>query len=368
MRKLCWILGILILLTAPARALEVQLTEAEGVNGTVVYPYTGDEAADALLRDRLHLTDALDLLAGGAQMHGETHTCTFTLGDGTRVMSLCMTIEGDIHFGRYSQQVYTALLDLNTGEEIPLSRLLDEEKAADRLSEIVLEVQEALNAYLDAGDLTPVPLESVCFDERGMTVHYPAERFSYFSGHAGAVELRYYELADVWTQEMLSALETPLAPGEQAESIRSAAKEGVLWGLEELRVGALLSEALEQFGTLTEPDYITNGEIYEFEHASLRGVYVIAARGAENDASATIQAVRSRRISLGGLCTGVSMREDCLEMMGTPSFSVTLDADTAEYMRLEAGSMDVYPAEKCELKLYYDGEGCLYAAEVAWAQ
>lgn len=43
--------------------------------------------------------------------------------------------------------------------------------------------QEQLNTYLDANDLLPVPLDSVCFTPRGLLIHYPAERFSFFSGN-----------------------------------------------------------------------------------------------------------------------------------------------------------------------------------------
>ena len=138
------------------------------------------------------------LLALGEGITLQTQRYAFTLADGARLESLCLTASGSIRFGRYGQQVRTALINLDTGESVSLDALiLDETALEERLTACVEGYQEQLNTYLDANDLLPVPLDSVCFTPRGLLIHYPAERFSFFSGNSGAVLIRYDLLADL---------------------------------------------------------------------------------------------------------------------------------------------------------------------------
>ena len=236
------------------------------------------------------------------------------------------------------RQVRTALINLDTGESVSLDALiLDETALEERLTACVEGYQEQLNTYLDANDLLPVPLDSVCFTPRGLLIHYPAERFSFFSGNSGAVLIRYDLLAD-----LLPAGVSPqdgLTAGQLAQQVRDAAAQGYLAGMPELRVGESLHAALTAYGTLTEPDYIENGEIFEFESPLFYGAYAVAPRGAEDDEAALITAVRSREICLGGLSTGAAAQQDVIALLGEPQASVEISAETAEYNRLPVGNL-----------------------------
>ena len=304
------------------------------------------------------------LLSLGEGVTLQTQRYAFTLSDGTRLASLCLTASGNIRFGRYGQQVRTVLMNLDTGESVALDALIADRTALEeRLTADVEGYQEQLNTYLDANDLLPVPLDCVCFTPRGLLIHYPAERFSYFSGNSGAVLIRYDVLGD-----LLPAGVSPLdgLTAEQlAQRVRSAAEQGCLDGLEELRVGESLHAALNAYGTLTEPDYITDGEIFEFESPLLYGASALAPRGAEEDESALIAAVRSREICLGGLSTGAATRQDAIALLGEPQGSGEIDAETAEYDRLPVGQGIQYACGAYTLTLYFGAETqLLYAAEI----
>ena len=304
------------------------------------------------------------LLSLGEGVTLQTQRYAFTLSDGTRLESLCLTASGNIRFGRYGQQVRTALINLDTGENVPPDALIADAAAFEkRLTAYVEGYQEQLNTYLDANDLLPVPLDTVCFTPRGLLIHYSAERFSYFSGNSGAVLVR-YDLLDGLLPAGVSPLDG-LTDEQLAQRVRSAAEQGCLDGLEELRVGDSLHAALDAYGTLTEPDYTTDGEIFEFESPLLYGTSALAPRGAEDDETALIAAVRSREICLGGLSTGTATRQDAIALLGEPQGSVEIDAETAEYDRLPVGQGLQYACGAYTLTLYFEAETqLLYAAEI----
>ena len=58
------------------------------------------------------------LLALGEGVTLQTQRYAFTLADGAQLESLCLTASGSIRFGRYGQQVRTALINLDTGESV----------------------------------------------------------------------------------------------------------------------------------------------------------------------------------------------------------------------------------------------------------
>ena len=83
------------------------------------------------------------LLALGEGVTLQTQRYAFTLADGARLESLCLTASGSIRFGRYGQQVRTALINLDTGESVSLDALiLDETVLEERLTACVEGYQE----------------------------------------------------------------------------------------------------------------------------------------------------------------------------------------------------------------------------------
>ena len=139
------------------------------------------------------------LVPPGVEAQVDRQASALALPEGRQALSLRLTAEGNLRFGRYDQIVRTALLDAETGEEIGLEAIFPDPDALQEFLDAYVEenVLEGLNTYLDASDLLPVPLDAVSFDDQGVTFHYPTNRFRFFSGHAGAVQLQWYELREL---------------------------------------------------------------------------------------------------------------------------------------------------------------------------
>lgn len=265
----------------------------------------------------------------GAEARVDKEAYALALPEGRQALSLRLTAEGNLRFGRYDQIVRTALIDAETGEEIGLETIFPDLDALQEFLDAYVEenVLEGLNTYLDASDLLPVPLDAVSFDDQGVTFHYPSNRFRYFSGHAGAVQLQWYELRDYMPLGEMGA-PLPLEPGGQIDDL------------------------LERYGSLTEPDLVTGGELYEFEAPVLRGVQAIA------DDTGRVTAVRFARFEWRGITPGMA-REEVEALLAGADVTVNLDADTAAYLWVQPGERAGYG----DTQLYYDEEGTLYLLE-----
>lgn len=269
------------------------------------------------------------LVPPGVEAQVDRQASALALPEGRQVLSLRLTAEGNLRFGRYDQIVRTALLDAETGEEIGLEAIFPDPDALQEFLDAYVEenVLEGLNTYLDASDLLPVPLDAVSFDDQGVTFHYPTNRFRFFSGHAGAVQLQWYELRDYMA---LSEMGAPLP----------------------LEPGGNIGELLESYGSLTEPDLVTGGELYEFEAPALRGVQAIA------DDTGRVIAVRYARFEWRGVTPGMS-REEVEALLSSADVTVDLDADTAVYLWVQPGTR----ADYGDTRLYYDEDGTLCLLE-----
>lgn len=359
MRKFVACMMAFLLLTASAQALELELKSETWDNAELIYPFCEEETVNAALEEALGLAQTRALMAGGAQARGETWLHAFSLPDGRRFASLCCTVKGNIHFGRYGSETHTALLELDSGEITGLEAVFPDLDGLGQWLDAYVEahVLESINTYMDAGELLPVPLDAACLDGQGLTIHYPAERFRAFSGESGAVQINY--------AEMIALLPQGLYASPDREAVFAAAAQGTLPGVA-LCAGDSLHEAIADYGAVNEPDYIAGGEIYSFEAAALRGVTALAERGAETDDAALITGVRSVRFDLGGIVPGDSLAA-ARAALGEPEASVALDAAAAEEMRLLPGGADIYPAGAYTLTLYYDDtDACgVYAVQVS---
>lgn len=364
MRKKITALFLLVLFMLSAHtALAVNLTlqTEQGANGTVTYITTKEEAPDANLHSRLGIDDALILLRSGAEITGRCDMHLFEK-DGVQYASLRFTQQGKIRFGRYGQITNTLLLDMASGSEKTLDGIFSDVDALQSFLDSYVEekVLPYINTYLDTSELLPVPLDNVYLAADGLTIHYPADRFSFFSGNSGAIEIKYYELGEAFVRDV----ET-IEAAASVQSILTTAALGVLPGVNDVWLDMTLSGALAVFGTLTDPDYIADGEIYEVERPDLRGVSLIAPRGAETDAGALLSGIRSQRVNMQGLKTGVTERSECIQHLGEPQGSVMLDFAAAESYRVTEGRLDTYAAGNYVLKMYYDLNDILYAAEIS---
>ena len=362
MRKTVTALFLMLIFCAScARADNVVLQTETGANGAVVFPVFEPERVNEELQTRLGVSDALILLQSGAEIAGSTALYSFDGPNGEKLASVCFTQQGKIRFGRYGQVPNAVLVNTAPGEAFAFELLLNDTAQMVLDAYVEEQVTPHLNTYLDAADLLPVPLENVSLSAQGITVHYPSDRFSFFSGNSGAIEIKYHEIAEAFTDEAADALLPKPVTGQE---ILLAAAEGSLYGLPELRVDEALHGLLQMHGTLTEPDYIADGEMYELEAPAYRSVQLLAARGAEEDDAALLTGVRSSRLNLGGLITGQSDRDVCLAILGAPQSSVQLDADAAENYRVTEGWMDSYAAGDYTLRLYFDLNDILTAVEI----
>ena len=357
-KMIALLIALMMLLAFPAGAVTITNQTEQGTGGTITYIVATDENIDAFLQARLDMDDALILLRSGAEITGTGDVYTFEK-DGVSYASLRFTQQGKIRFGRYGQVVSTVLLDLTEGSEVNISAVTGDMDALQSALDLYVEekVLPHINTYLDASELLPVPLDNVYFAKDGLTIHYPADRFSFFSGNSGAVEIKYYELAD-----MLADMDAQITP-DTAQQVFALAAQGALPGVSDVWLDMTLSGALAMHGTLTDPDYIADGEIYEVEEPALRGVQLIVPRDAQEGEK--LQGIRSMRVNMFGLKTGVTMRDECIQILGKAAASVNLDASAAESYRMAEGTVDIYSAGAYTLKMYYDMNDVLFAAEVS---
>jgi len=352
----------IMLSCSAALAENIFLQTETGDNGQVVYPVSDNEHWNEWLQARLHIGDALILLRGGAEIVGETSVYTFTTADDTPYVSICFTQRGKIRFGRYGESTNAALVHGVTGEEAAADLLFSDLDAAQSALDAYIEerVLPHLNSYLDATELLPVPMDNISLSEHGLTIHYSADRFSFFSGNSGAVEIHYYELKDILHESVRAAL---LGRTAAAQDILSAAEAGYLYGLNEVKCGDSLQNALQMYGALGDSDFTADSEIYEVEAPFLRGLHLMCARDAQQE-NALLTGIRSQRLNLGGLQTGISLRSECEAVLGKPSIEVTIDSTASESYRLMEGSGCAYAAGENTLWLYYDVNEVLHTVEI----
>lgn len=72
-----------------------------------------------------------------------------------------------------------------------------------------------------------------------------------------------------------------------------------------------------------------------------------------------VHGIRSDRICLAGLITGVTERETWISLLGEPDSSISLAGDDAEAWRLCDGISDYYDLDGARLRLHSDADGVL---------
>ena len=334
MKKLLAVLLLLCLMVLPAAAENIF-------------------AADAWLASA-----AAALVPDGVEAQYQTSEYVFSLPDGRQAVSVCLTAEGNLRFGRYDQRTHAALIDAVTGEELGLETVFANPDALQDFLDTYVEekVLDSLNTYLDASEMLPVPLDCISFDAYGVTFHYSSNSFRYFSGHAGAVQLQWYELEKYLLFD----------PG--AEDQLKDAYQGILMGVS---LQEPLTALLEKYGTLADPDIVNGSQlIYELETPALRGLQLI---GNPQAADAGV-VLRASRFDLAGVRPGMS-QADTTSIMGTPSAVRMLERQAALESRVKPGTIMEYrfdPAagenpdansQYCAL-LYYDETDSLYLLEL----
>ena len=286
---------------------------------------------------------------------------TLRLYEDGKTASMAVLWQGEQADGTRGSSVQALALDLETGEEIVFDTLFaDPQAAAAELEAIVSDkIADSLSDYMEYADLLPMPLDSFSYDENGLTVYYPQERYLYFSGRSGAVHFAWHEIDHLIAENgPVYAVSRPQQA--DASAVEAQAAEGKLPGAMTFGVGDSLGDALSALTLLSDPDYTRESLVYQFEEEALRGFALEIPKYAETPEEETpISAVRSSRAELFGLVTGETVREEAVSLLGEPDRIQAYDGDRAADMMLVSGESLLYGMENHVLQLHFDAEGVL---------
>ena len=281
------------------------------------------------------------------------------------VFSCVLRAEGPLTDTRWEERRACVNMDTESGRSIALADLFtDGEAALERLAGRLEEMQTALSAHLMEGSLTPVP-GVFGIDGTGLTLYYPMTQYTRLNGHCGAVHFTWGELREELDLTPGSLLDRFGVPAQltlndkSAEAIRRCAEAGSFPGFP-AALGDDCAEIKAAIGLETDPDFFTDGRLLSPDTAICRGCWLMTDRLREKDLTGSVvQGLRADRISLWGLCTGVTTRAEWQAVLGSPDSSVTLGADAAEGLRMVPGISDYYRLGERLLRLHADEDGIL---------
>lgn len=315
-------------------------------------------ALNALIRERLGVDEAMQV----SQRAGAQIKQTARVYDDGKLASIALLWEGTQAGGLDGCSVRALSLDLATGGEIGFDALFDDPEAAVSRMEAIIdqEIVGGLSDYMEYADLLPMPRDCFSFDESGLTVYYPEERYRYFGGKSGAVHFAWFEIAQwIGKESPVYALSRAQAADEHAltEQLSKGRFPGVMGAA---AVGDRLGDVLGRLTLLCDPDYTDSAKVYLFEEPQLRGFAVEIPKYAETaEVDTPVSAIRCARISMYGLETGASLREDVLALLGEPSAFRNYDSGDAADAMLEPGESLFYEVGDVVLEAHLDALGVL---------
>ncbi|MBR6526115.1 MAG: hypothetical protein IKT57_09080 [Clostridia bacterium] len=281
------------------------------------------------------------------------------------IVSIVFSARGKMLTGRPSQIYYPMVMDLVSGEQVKLEQVVTNVDDFAAFVEMFVEdhAESILSTHMENSELFPVPLDNYALDETGITFYYDAEQLSFLSGFAGSITIPYHEMAAYLNLSENSVLdrlgyaELMLACHEDTEEkVRLASESGVLGALP-VQIGMTLEDAFDSFRSTVDAGFYPAGAYYEMEDARLRGSLLLTDAQEEN-----VTGIYSRNISLWGIRTGCTTREEWMQVLGTPDFSMEMgDSEAGQYL-LCAGVSDYYDYGEYQLQLHADVDGVLYAA------
>ena len=286
---------------------------------------------------------------------------TLRLYQDVQTASMAVIWQGEQADGRRGSSVQSLALDLTTGAEITLDQLFEDPDAAFAQMEAIIEekIVDELSDYMEYADLLPMPIDCFSYDENGLTVYYPQDRYLYFSGRSGAVHFAWHEIDHLMAQDGPVGEISRVQPGDSL-MLEEQVRTGKLPGALGFGVGDLLGDALAEHALLADPDYTTESLLYQFEDEALRGFALEIPKYAETQEEMTpVSAVRSSRAQMYGLETGETTREMALLLLGEPEQVHMYDADQAADRMLEPGESLCYGIGGHVLQLHFDEDDIL---------
>ena len=277
-----------------------------------------------------------------------------------RVASMGLLWRGEQADGREGCSAAGLTVSLETGMEIYLDEVLTDFDGAIAAMEAIIEndVLDGMSDYMEYADLLPMPQDSWSFDEQGLTVYWPEDRYRYFDGMSGSVTFYWHELADYIGEESPAyALAHPDVSFSRS-GIETLCFSGSVNPYLAFELGDLLG-SVDAAYTLADPDYTTDALVYPFER--VRGLAVEIDKYAETEEADTpVSAIRASRISFGGLLTtGKTTEAEAIQLMGEPAMETAYDEDAAFDAMLSPGRSLYFDVEGRVLQLHFDESGVL---------
>ncbi|MCL1796493.1 MAG: hypothetical protein FWG37_06345, partial [Clostridia bacterium] len=150
---------------------------------------------------------------------------------------------------------------------------IDADAAAERVAAIA-EASVYQNAYGNYSGIRPVPRDSFALFGSQLTVYYPAERLSTFSGNSGAFSFYAFELDGLLAD---GACFPAGNAGDAATALSDACLRGSLPGfLADWPIGRRMEEARNILLLEDIPDLSTDFALYRFEAPQMRGATLLS--------------------------------------------------------------------------------------------
>ena len=277
-----------------------------------------------------------------------------------KTASMALTWQGEQADGSDGCASMGLAVNLETGEEILLSQLFSDWDGALAAMETIItdDVLDGMSDYMEYAELLPMPTDNYAFDDFGLTVYWPEDRYRYFDGTSGSVTFYWHELADFIGEESpVYALAHPDVPYSTSE-IEALCMSGSVTRMQTPELGEKLGDVAGWY-RLADPDYTTDALVYPLER--MRGFAVEIPKYAETEEDDTpISAIRASRLSMAGLLTtGKTTDTEVIALLGEPAREQAYDEDAAFDAMLPPGRSLLYEISGRVLQMHFDEDGVL---------
>ncbi len=277
-----------------------------------------------------------------------------------KTASMALTWQGEQADGSDGCASMGLTVNLKTGEEILLSQLFSDWDGALAAMETIItdDVLDGMSDYMEYAELLPMPTDNYAFDDFGLTVYWPEDRYRYFDGTSGSVTFYWHELAGFIGEESpVYALAHPDVPYSTSE-IEALCMSGSVTRMQTPELGEKLGDVAVWY-RMADPDYTTDALVYPLER--MRGFAVEIPKYAETEEDETpISAIRASRVSMAGLLTtGKTTDTEVLALLGEPAREQAYDEDAAFDAMLPPGRSLLYEISGRVLQMHFDEDGVL---------
>ena len=289
-----------------------------------------------------------------------TVTQTGSVWQDGKTASMALTWQGEQADGSDGCASMGLTVNLKTGEEILLSQLFSDWDGALAAMETIItdDVLDGMSDYMEYAELLPMPTDNYAFDDFGLTVYWPEDRYRYFDGTSGSVTFYWHELAGFIGEESpVYALAHPDVPYSTSE-IEALCMSGSVTRMQTPELGEKLGDVAVWY-RMADPDYTTDALVYPLER--MRGFAVEIPKYAETEEDETpISAIRASRVSMAGLLTtGKTTDTEVLALLGEPAREQAYDEDAAFDAMLPPGRSLLYEISGRVLQMHFDEDGVL---------